>query len=97
LDARPTLVLSMVSLDLLQWPAMLVTVIAAWLVSSTRESRRNWGFWFFLASNVLWIAWAVHARAYALVVLQVCLALLNMRGAAKNRADPPEEPDGVRA
>lgn len=96
MDARTTLVSWTVSLDLLQWPAMLVTVIAAWLVSSTRASRRNWGFWFFLASNVLWIAWGVHASAYALVLLQVCLALLNLRGAAKN-ADPPEEADGVRA
>jgi hypothetical protein len=42
------------------------------------------GFWIFLASNVLWIVWGWHDRAYALVVLQVGLALLNIRGVSKN-------------
>jgi hypothetical protein len=36
------------------------------------------------ASNVLWIVWGWHDRAYALVVLQVGLALLNIRGVSKN-------------
>jgi hypothetical protein len=76
-----------VSLDWVQWPAMVVTVLAAWLVASKREFKRNWGFWCFLASNVLWIVWAVPANAYALIVLQVCLAALNIRGTVKNRAD----------
>ena len=70
-------------LDLVQWPAMLVTVAAAWLVASTHKSRRRIGFWTFLASNALWIVWAVHSRAWALVVLQICLAALNIRGAKK--------------
>ena len=70
-------------LDLVQWPAMVVTVLAAWLVASTRERRRWWGFVAFLASNVLWCAWAVPAGAWAVVVLQLALALLNVRGARK--------------
>jgi hypothetical protein len=44
----------------------------------------NAGFWFFLLSNVLWIGWAWHDHAYALVLLQIGLAVLNIRGAAKN-------------
>ena len=32
-------------IDLLQWPAMLATVLAAWLVGSNRPGRRNLGFW----------------------------------------------------
>jgi hypothetical protein len=68
----------------LQWPAMLVTVGAAWLTGSSDESRRKWGFWLFLLSNVLWIVWAVHDRAWALIVLQVSLAVVNIRGAKKN-------------
>lgn len=72
-------------LDLLQWPAMVVTVAAAWMVGSQRKFKRNWGFWLFLLSNVLWIVWGWQARAYALIVLQVCLAFLNIRGAMKNR------------
>ena len=72
-------------LDLIQWPAMAVTVIAAWMVGSQRKFKRNWGFWLFLLSNVLWILWGWQDRAYALIVLQFCLAFLNIRGAWKNR------------
>jgi hypothetical protein len=69
----------------MQWPAMLVTVAAAWLVASQRKLKRNWGFWLFLLSNVLWIAWGLYDRAYALILLQVGLALMNIRGAVKNQ------------
>jgi hypothetical protein len=72
-------------INLLQWPAMMVTVAAAWFVASQRKLKRNWGFWLFLLSNVLWIAWGVYDHAYALIVLQVCLALTNIRGAVKNQ------------
>jgi hypothetical protein len=71
-------------LDLLQWPAMLVTVIAAYLVASRSPHKRAVGFWFFLASNVLWTVWGIHDRAYALVGLQFFLAALNIRGVYKN-------------
>lgn len=70
-------------LDLLQWPAMVVTVLAAWLVASTHKQKRSVGFWIFLLSNALWIAWGWHTDAYALIFLQVCLAGLNIRGAKK--------------
>lgn len=71
-------------IDSLQWPAMLVTVVAAWLVASQAKGRRELGFWIFLLSNALWIVWGWHSKAYALVVLQVALAILNIRGARKN-------------
>lgn len=71
--------------ELVQWPAMVASVAAAWLVGSQREGRRNWGFWVFLASNVLWVAWGWHAGAWALVALQVCLAALNVRGVKKSQ------------
>lgn len=70
-------------IDLLQWPAMLASILAAWLVASTRAQRRNVGFWVFIASNVLWTAWGLHTRAFALIVLQVALALMNVRGLRK--------------
>ena len=70
-------------LDLLQWPAMAVTILASYLVGSDTERRRNAGFWVFLLSNVLWVAWGVQAHAYALVVLQVALAAMNIRGMRK--------------
>lgn len=69
--------------NLIQWPAMAVTVVAAWLVASTSESKRNWGFWVFLVSNVLWVVWGIHSGAFALIALQVCLAAMNIRGAMK--------------
>ena len=68
----------------IQWPAMLVTVLAAWLVASQRKFKRNWGFWLFLLSNLLWIVWGWHDKAYALIALQVCLAMLNIRGVKKS-------------
>ena len=71
-------------MDLLQWPAMVVTVVAAWLIASQAKRKREAGFWCFLLSNVLWIIWGVHDHAYALVALQVALAALNVRGAHKN-------------
>jgi hypothetical protein len=70
--------------DLIQWPAMVVTVVAAWFVASSSRARRKAGFWLFLASNVLWIVWGLKAQAYALVTLQFCLALMNIRGERKN-------------
>jgi hypothetical protein len=71
-------------INALQWPAMVVTVIAAWLVASQRKFKRNWGFWLFLLSNLFWIAWGFHDKAYALIFLQFCLAFLNIRGTIKN-------------
>ena len=70
-------------LDLMQWPAMLATVLAAWLVGSNSKARRNIGFWVFLASNLLWAAWGWHDGAYALIALQFALAALNIRGVSK--------------
>ncbi len=70
-------------LNQLQWPAMAVTLLAAWFVASTLPGRRHLGFWLFLASNVLWIAWGWFAGAYALIALQIGLAAMNIRGAGK--------------
>ena len=77
-------------LNLVQWPAMLLTIIAPWMVSSRRKFKRNWGFWIFLMSNALWIVWAISDRAYAMIVLQVCLAVMNVRGVRMN--DTSEDP-----
>jgi hypothetical protein len=71
-------------LDLLQWPAMVVTVASAYLVASRSAHKRAVGFWCFLASNALWVVWGFHDRAWALVGLQFCLAALNIRGVYKN-------------
>lgn len=67
----------------IQWPAMVVTIVAAWMVASQKKSRRNVGFWVFLLSNLLWVIWAWHDGAYALIALQIGLAAMNIRGAMK--------------
>lgn len=72
----------------LQWPAMIVTLTAAWLVASQSKRKRTVGFWCFIASNILWIAWALHVSAYALITLQVGLFALNVRGVKKNDPAP---------
>jgi hypothetical protein len=72
-------------LDLVQWPAMAITVISAWMVASQRTWKRNEGFWLFLLSDVLWLMWGLHDRAYALIFVQLSLAGLNIRGVYKNR------------
>jgi len=72
------------ALDAIQWPAMAVTLLAAWLVASRHKARRAAGFWWFIGSNVLWVVWAWHTHAWALIALQVGLFALNVRGALKN-------------
>ena len=71
-------------LDAIQWPAMAVTLLAAWLVASRHKERRAAGFWWFIASNILWVVWAWHVHAWALIALQVGLFAMNVRGAIKN-------------
>ena len=81
-------------IDAIQWPAMVVTVAASWLVGSTHRRRRGVGFWVFIASNALWVVWGVHAGAPALCVLQACLATLNVRGMLKARKSAADDAAG---
>ena len=78
-------------LDAIQWPAMAVTLFAAWLVASRSPRRRAHGFWWFIASNILWITWGWHDGAWALIALQVGLFTLNVRGALKNEKETEKQ------
>ncbi|MES3020931.1 MAG: hypothetical protein V4857_05025 [Pseudomonadota bacterium] len=71
-------------LDFLQWPAMVVTLLASWMLGSKQAKRRMQGFWMFLLSNVMWIAWGWDDGAYALIALQLGLIVMNVRGILKN-------------
>ena len=71
-------------LNALQWPAMLVTLIAAWLIGGRSARRRSWGFWVFVLSNVLWCIWGAFTQSYAWIGLQVGLFVMNLRGVRKN-------------
>jgi len=72
------------SLNFIQWPAMIVTIAAAWLVASQSKRKRTIGFWVFLLSNLMWSVWGWSQDAYALILLQVFLAATNIRGVYKN-------------
>jgi hypothetical protein len=77
----------MAPLDFVQWPAFAASITAAYLVASSAKARSNVGFWIFLFSNVLWVVWGFHTTAWALIALQVCLAVLNVRGLLKTEPD----------
>jgi hypothetical protein len=82
-------------LDWVQWPAMVMTVVAAWLIGSLNTSRRMLGFCCFMCSNLLWGIWGWHTQAWALIILQICLALMNIRGCKKNLAEARAESQGT--
>ena len=73
-------------LDLLQWPAMAVSLYAAFMIGSKNAGKRIFGFWMFILSNLLWIVWGVHDEAWALISLQVALMAMNIRGIFKNES-----------
>ncbi len=62
---------------------MAFTLAAAWFVGSRRATRRTLGFGLFILSNLLWTAWGWQADAYALIILQAGLFILNVRGAKR--------------
>jgi hypothetical protein len=78
----------LISIDSLQWPAMVATLAAAWLVASQQRRRRRLGFWIFVASKALWIVWGWYAGAYALIALQFGLFGMNVRGIERNPTGP---------
>lgn len=80
------------SVDWLQWPAMIFTIGATWLIASCSPRRRRVGFWCYLASNLLWAWWGWYKTAYALVFMQFALAILNVRGVSKNEAPDSGKP-----
>ena len=71
-------------IDFLQWPAMAVSLLAAYLVGAKRAGRRILGFWTFIVSNLMWIVWGWHDGAWALITLQVALMAMNIRGIVRN-------------
>ena len=79
-------------IDLLQWPAMAVTLVAAFLVGARHARKRILGFWAFILSNLLWIVWGVNDEAWALIALQAGLLAMNVRGIFKNEKLPTDRP-----
>jgi hypothetical protein len=58
-------------------------------VGARHAKKRIVGFWTFIASNVLWIAWGLHDGAWALIALQAGLAAMNVRAIFRNEKGDP--------
>jgi hypothetical protein len=69
--------------NLLQWPAMVVNVLAVWLLTYQSKRKRHAGFFLSLLSNILWVTWGLYVQAFAVLGLQFALAALNIRGFRK--------------
>lgn len=76
-------------IDLLQWPGMLLGLVGAPLVASSRASLRMHGFAAWLVSNLCWIAWAAHAHAWGLVAMQLVFCASSAAGLSNNRKRNP--------
>ncbi|AKH37239.1 MULTISPECIES: hypothetical protein [Nitrosomonas] len=84
-------------LNIIQWLAMVTTITATWYVAAERKDNRNWGFWLFLLSNLLWFIWAIPNRAWALATMQVILAGMNIRGVKKSELKQAKKSKKVNA
>jgi hypothetical protein len=71
-------------LALLQWPAMAVSLAAAWWLGSPRPGQRIVAFCLLIVGNLMWIAWGWGEDARALIALNIGLMALNVRGILKN-------------
>jgi hypothetical protein len=69
---------------LLEWPAMAVTLAAAWWMGSKKAGKRIMAFCLLIAGNLMWIAWGWGEDARALIALNIGLLALNVRGIVKN-------------
>jgi hypothetical protein len=78
-------------IDFLQWPAMGVTLAAAFLVGARHARRRVFGFYTFILSNILWIVWGLHDEAWALITLQLGLLAMNVRAIVRNHKEAEAE------
>ena len=68
----------------LEWPAMLITLAAAWWLGSKKPEKRVFAFSLLIVGNLMWIAWGWGDDAWALIALNVGLMGLNVRAIMKN-------------
>ena len=68
---------------ILDWSGTILIIIAAIILSSkitSHPKNRMWGFIFFLISNMFWIPFAIILQTYGLLITQVILFFINLRG-----------------
>ena len=71
----------------LEWPAMAISLAAAWWMGSTKAKKRIVAFVMLILGNLLWIAWGWGEAAWALIALNVGLMMLNVRAIFKNEEE----------
>jgi hypothetical protein len=71
-------------LALLEWPAMAVSLAAAWWMGSKQAGKRIVAFCMLIVGNLMWIGWGWSTDARALIALNLGLLALNVRGILKN-------------
>ncbi|NHZ65139.1 hypothetical protein [Massilia genomosp. 1] len=69
---------------LLEWPAMAISLAAAWWMGSTKAGKRIVAFCMLIVGNLMWIAWGWGEAAWALIALNLGLLALNVRAIRKN-------------
>jgi hypothetical protein len=72
----------------IEWPAALLALAGSWLVGSPIPRRRQAGFALFLASNFLWILFALSLTAWGLLTMQALFCATSLRGWLANRTQP---------
>ena len=63
---------------------MAVSLAAAFWMGSKNPNKRILAFWLLIGGNLMWIGWGWGDEAWALIVLNVGLLALNIRGIRKN-------------
>ena len=71
-------------LPFLEWPAMAISLVAAYLLGSVKPGKRIVAFVMLIIGNLLWIGWGWGNEAKALIALNVGLMVLNVRAIFKN-------------
>jgi len=71
----------------LEWPAMAITLAAAWWMGSTKQQKRIIAFGMLIVGNLMWIGWGWGDEAWALIALNVGLLALNIRAIMKNEEE----------
>jgi hypothetical protein len=79
---------------LLEWPAMAISLAAAWWMGSTKARKRIIAFVLLIIGNLMWIAWGWGEGAWALIALNVGLMGLNIRAIMKNEDEVEGKADG---
>lgn len=77
---------------MLEWPAMAVSLAAAYWMGSTKAKKRIVAFLMLILGNLMWIAWGWGEQAWALIALNVGLMALNVRAIFKNEEEIKKAP-----